>query len=134
MIQAASLTLSVLSWTKAQTVSDLDRLLEAGDPATTGLAASMRFTPEQQALLDNQEHSGVLAALQCPPGFTGTPITVQVCRECGRWSLTYSSAIRSCRMTSGCPGTVVRAGRAKRTKPETDQVATPDSAASAKIT
>lgn len=120
LIQAASLALSVLSWTRAGTVSNLDRLLDAGDPATKALVAAMQLTPEQAALLDAPEHSGVLAALQCPPGFTGTPVTVQTCQKCGRWSLTYSSASRSCRMTSGCPGMVVRAVRAKRVKPETE--------------
>lgn len=134
LIQAASLTLSVLSWTKAGTVSNLDRLLEAGDPGATRLVAAIRLTPEQAALLDAPEHSGVLAALQCPPGFTGTPVTVQMCQECGRWSLTYSSAIRSCRMTAGCPGTVIRAGRAKRIKPGAEQATTTDSPASALTT
>lgn len=125
MIQAASLTLSVLSWTKAGTVSNLDRLLDAGDPATKAVAAAIQLTPEQAALLDAPEYSGVLAALQCPAGFTGTPVTVQICQECGRWSLTYSSASRSCRMTSGCSGTVIRAVRAKRIKPETEAPAAP---------
>lgn len=127
LIQAASLALSVLSWTKAGTVGNLDRLLEAGDPDTKALVAAIRLTTEQVALLDAPEHSGALAALRCPPDFTATPVTVQVCGECGRWSLTHASAVRSCRMSAGCAGTVVRAGRAKRTKPQAEQPASADS-------
>lgn len=117
LIQAASLALSVLGWTRAGTVAELSRLLAAGDAPTIAQVQAIRFTAEQRALLDDPDHAGPLSFLRSPPGATGTVVTVQWCPACERWSLSYRSGVRACRATVGCTGRVIRAARAKRARP-----------------
>lgn len=116
LIQAASLALSVLGWTRAGTVDELSRLLAAGDAPTIAQVEAIRFTPEQRAQLDDPDHAGPLSFLRSPPGATGTVVTVQWCPTCRRWALSYRSGVRACRATVGCTGQVIRAARAKRAR------------------
>ena len=129
LIQAASLALSVLGWTRAGTVDELSQLLAAGDAPTIAQVQAIRFTPEQRALLDDPDHAGPLTFLRSPPGATGTVVTVQWCPTCARWSLSYRSGVRACRASVGCTGQVIRAARAKRAR-QVDATDLPDPTAS----
>ncbi|GAB3176131.1 hypothetical protein GCM10027059_50510 [Myceligenerans halotolerans] len=68
-----------------------------------GAAGRIELDQGQVDLLNR--HAGALALLRVRPGSTAT---IAGCPGCGRWQVT-TAAVKACRLTPGCGGTLVRA-------------------------
>lgn len=120
IVQAISLALAILRFTKLHRWSDLNQLI-----------------PYSIELLDGQldllrDHLTVLGFIRSSaPDPNGGPrlsgVTIVHCPDCGRWQLTEpSKAPKACQLGTGCTATPVKALTAPRRNPDNPVPAQPD--------
>jgi len=115
-VRAVSIGLALL---KAARVRSWDGLVDTlrTDGQSAARLDGIDLTLDDLDLLDR--HLGLLGLIRVVPGTRGTgyTVTVAVCDACGQWLLSTGAVPRRCRLTSGCPGAVVKAVPAKHPKP-----------------
>jgi hypothetical protein len=117
-VRAVSLGLALLKAAKVEGWDELIGALEAGDTAAARLDG-IDLTAADLALLD--AHLDLLSLIRVVPtarGRGGFTVTVAVCDSCGRWMISTGTVPRRCRLTSGCPGVLVKAVPAKHPNPK----------------
>ena len=115
-VRAVSLGLALLKAARVETWDDLVAALRGDDQAAARLDG-IDLSRADLVLLD--AHLGLLGLIRVVPGTRGSgyTVTVAICDQCGRWMLSTGAVPRRCRLTSECPGAMVKAAPAKHPKP-----------------
>lgn len=107
--QAASVALAVARYAKCGSWTELAEKVHAGDEATLRLLAAVDIDEATEALLET--HEAVLSLLRVRP-----LLTIAVCPECLRWTLSAGAVPTRCKTNRGCVGKPVKASIAARVK------------------
>lgn len=103
LIRTASVVLSFLRFTRQQSLSDIERRLIAGDTATRAALDFAVFSPKQ--IEDMARFWKHLLLLR-----VGPTVSIAECPECGKTMAVAGTAPKTCKLTGGCTGTLVKAG------------------------
>jgi len=120
LVQAASLSLAILAYVKKHTYADLKQAVSVGERITLDKMRQIDLSDEQKALLSAPDVAPVMNLVIAKIDVKDKRDqnrSVAVCPECGEWILTGTSAPGRCYLTDDCPGSFVKASRARKHKP-----------------